>query len=90
MLWAARQGAHDVEDNATASGTSSNQDKPAVTLPWQSPRRPLHQQAGEGSGLSIVKGLCDLLDATLELETGSGQGSTFRVTFPSLYQNSPR
>jgi signal transduction histidine kinase len=86
----ATQEAHEVEDNATASGTSSNQDRPAVTLPSQSPRGSLQQQAGEGIGLSIVKGLCDLLDATLELETDTGQGSTFRVTFPCVYQNSPR
>lgn len=86
----ATQEAHEVEDNATASGTSSNQDQPAVTLASQSQTRPLHQQAGEGIGLSIVKGLCDLLDATLELETGTGQGSTFRVTFPAVYHNSAR
>ncbi|HEX8550958.1 MAG TPA: HAMP domain-containing sensor histidine kinase [Abditibacteriaceae bacterium] len=79
----ATQGAHDVEEEATARGTSSNSDEPATTLASQSP---LHQQAGEGIGLSIVKNLCDLLDATLELESSSGQGTTFRVTFPRVYQ----
>jgi len=29
--------------------------------------------------------LCELLDAGLELQTGEGKGSTFRVTFPSHY-----
>lgn len=77
----ATRGAQQVEDKAINSGTSSNQDEPAVTLTSQSPL----QQAGEGVGLSIVKGLCDLLDATLELETSPGQGSTFRVTFPCFY-----
>lgn len=90
QLWEATQGAHDVEHDATAGGTSSNQDEPAVTLASQSPHSPLNRQAGEGIGLSIVKGLCDLLDATLELETGNGQGTTFRVTFPSFYRNSMR
>ena len=90
QLREATQDAYDVENKATASGTSSNQDQPAVTLNSQSPHFPLHQQAGEGIGLSIVKGLCDLLDATLELETSSGQGSTFRVTFPCFYENSVR
>lgn len=90
QLREATQDAHEVEHKATASGTSSNQDEPAVTLASQSPRRPFQQQTGEGIGLSIVKSLCDLLDATVELETGSGQGSTFRVTFPSFYQNSTR
>ena len=41
--------------------------------------------AGEGIGLSIVKRLCELLDATLELETASGKGTTFRVVFPRRY-----
>jgi signal transduction histidine kinase len=77
----ATRGAQEVEDKAADSGTSSNHDEPAVTLTSQSPL----QQSGEGIGLSIVKGLCDLLDATLELETSPGQGSTFRVTFPCSY-----
>lgn len=41
--------------------------------------------AGSGVGLSIVKRLCELLDATLELETGAGHGTTFRVKLPSAY-----
>ncbi len=40
---------------------------------------------GEGIGLSIVKRLCELLDATLELETEPGKGSTFRVRIPTHY-----
>jgi signal transduction histidine kinase len=40
---------------------------------------------GEGIGLSIVKRLCELLDASLELETAPGSGSTFRVAFPRSY-----
>ena len=40
---------------------------------------------GEGIGLSIVKRLCDLLGATLELETAPGRGTTFRITFPVRY-----
>jgi signal transduction histidine kinase len=90
QLREATQDSHEVEKEATSNGTSSNQDKPASTLASQAAPRTLHQQAGEGIGLSIVKGLCDLLDATLELETSAGQGSTFRVTFPCFYQNSVR
>ena len=87
QLTKATQGAHDVENQARAEGTSTNQDEPAVTWASQSRHPLLHPQAGEGIGLSIVKGLCDLLDATLELETHSGQGSTFRVTFPHYYNS---
>lgn len=40
---------------------------------------------GEGIGLSIVKRLCELLDATLELESTPGEGTTFRVFLPRSY-----
>jgi len=57
---------------------------PAPTLASQSEHRrvPAH---GEGIGLSIVKRLCELLDASIELETHPGTGSTFRITFPRRY-----
>jgi hypothetical protein len=32
-----------------------------------------------------VKRLCELLDASLELETSPGAGSTFRVVLPRHY-----
>lgn len=44
-----------------------------------------HQPTGEGIGLSIVKRLCELLDATLELTSSPETGTTFRVVFPSRY-----
>lgn len=43
------------------------------------------EQHGEGVGLSIVKRLCELLDASLELATKPGQGTTFRVILPRRY-----
>ena len=39
----------------------------------------------EGIGLSIVKRLCEMLDATIEMESVKGQGSTFRILFPRHY-----
>jgi len=48
-------------------------------------RRPVHQEPGEGIGLSIVKRLCELLDASIELESKPGMGATFRVIFPRHY-----
>lgn len=47
--------------------------------------RPVHQQTGEGIGLSIVKRLCDLLDATVELESTVDVGTRFRVLLPRRY-----
>ena len=40
--------------------------------------RAVHQQQGEGIGLSIVKRLCELLDATIEMDSTFGVGTTFR------------
>ncbi|HEY1233382.1 MAG TPA: sensor histidine kinase [Candidatus Binatia bacterium] len=43
------------------------------------------EAAGEGIGLAIVKRLCELLDASLELESEPGRGSVFRVELPRYY-----
>jgi len=47
--------------------------------------RPVHQNAGEGIGLSIVKRLCELLDATLEVKSEIDAGTTFRILLPRGY-----
>jgi signal transduction histidine kinase len=44
-------------------------------------------EAGEGIGLSIVKRLCEMLDATIEMESVKNQGSTFRILFPRHYSS---
>ncbi len=49
--------------------------------------RPSHQQPGEGIGLSIVKRLCELLDASLEMASSTETGTTFRVVFPLHYKS---
>jgi signal transduction histidine kinase len=59
--------------------------EPAATLRSQSDPGSLSVPAGEGIGLSIVKRLCELLDASLELETAPGAGTTFRVVLPRAY-----
>ena len=41
--------------------------------------------AGEGIGLSIVKRLCELLDATVEMHSAAHVGTTFRILFPRRY-----
>jgi len=62
---------------------------PAATLKSQT-RGAGGSSGHEGIGLSIVKRLCELLDASLELETSPGNGSTFRVVFPRAYPPVPR
>ena len=47
--------------------------------------RPIHQAQGEGLGLAIVKRLCELLGASLELESELGRGTTIRVLLPRRY-----
>ena len=47
--------------------------------------REVIQVPGEGIGLSIVKRLCELLDASVELESAPGKGTTFRILLPRRY-----
>lgn len=42
-------------------------------------------EPGEGIGLSIVKRLCEMLDATIEMQSVVAVGTTFRVFFPRHY-----
>ncbi len=43
------------------------------------------QSRGEGIGLSIVKRLCELLDASIEVESTPNEGTTFRIVLPRHY-----
>lgn len=79
--------AHAVEEKAELEGNPSVHTDPPETLQSQSSRYTRELPSGEGIGLSIVKRLCELLDAGLELETGAGKGTTFRVTLPRKYQH---
>ncbi len=71
--------------------TARNGDRPEGVaerpLPSSADARdsPVHQERGEGIGLSIVKRLCELLDATVEMESTPGEGTTLRVLFPRSY-----
>lgn len=77
-----------LEATAEAQQAESGVD-PAPTLGSQSDPDTLRESAGEGIGLSIVKRLCELLDASLEMETSPGEGTTFRVVFPRHYARLP-
>lgn len=81
----ATEEAHEVEERAETAGDPTAQTEPPATLASQSPPHSLHPQHGEGIGLSIVKRLCEVLDASLELESAAGKGTTFRVVFPCAY-----
>jgi two-component system CheB/CheR fusion protein len=48
-----------------------------------------YQAQGEGVGLSIVKRLCELLDAKIEVESKAGVGTTFQILFPLHYSIKP-
>jgi signal transduction histidine kinase len=79
-----------VSDEARAASTDRRRDiAAATTLRSESEAAPPEEQPGEGVGLSIVKRLCELLDAGLELATEAGQGSTFRVILPRNYDERP-
>jgi light-regulated signal transduction histidine kinase (bacteriophytochrome) len=82
----ARAGSHN-KASAAAGGGACASTEPAATLKSQSDPNASTLPAGEGIGLSIVKRLCELLDASLELETAPGKGTTFRVLLPRVYQD---
>lgn len=80
----ATEGAHDVE--ARAAGKSETGAPPrASVLPAASNPNFASLPSGEGIGLSIIKRLCEVLRATIELETAPGQGTTIRIMFPLRY-----
>ena len=81
-LKAATDDAQAVGEKAEANGEPSAEAEPTPLLRSQSGRRAREEPAGEGIGLAIVKRLCELLDASLELHTEPGKGTTFRVLFP--------
>jgi signal transduction histidine kinase len=75
-----------VADEAREASTDRRRDMAgAPTAPSASAEAPASEQHGEGVGLSIVKRLCELLGASLELATKPGHGSTFRVILPCRY-----
>ena len=83
----ATEEAHDVEERAEKAGDPLAQTTPPDLLTSQTRSPSRHELHGEGIGLLIVKRLCELLDAGLELESAAGTGTTFRVRLPRTYSN---
>ncbi|MEA2558593.1 MAG: hypothetical protein QOH06_97 [Acidobacteriota bacterium] len=78
--------AREVEEDAPpgspiepVAGSSSSPTLPQVPAAYRPP--------GEGIGLSIVKRLCELLEAGLEVSTEAGKGTTFQVSLPRRYDS---
>ena len=75
---------HEMEQASIAAESHSLAAEPPATLSSAATSQG-RVPSGEGIGLSIVKRLCELLDASIELQSAEGQGTTFRVVFPRSY-----
>jgi signal transduction histidine kinase len=80
----ATEGALRTEERAA---TPDVEPVPAGTGPPPGPAAPA--PVGEGIGLSIVKRLCELLDASLEIAS-TPAGTTFQVVLPQSYAQAQR
>jgi signal transduction histidine kinase len=70
-------------DAASISGSKVSLLRPP---PGRAESAPSSRSEGsEGIGLSIVKRLCEMLDAKIEMESVQGRGTTFRILFPRHY-----
>jgi signal transduction histidine kinase len=64
-------------------GTASVLGSPSVAATEGT--RSFRGEIGEGIGLSIVKRLCEMLDAKIEMQSIKDEGTTFRILFPRQY-----
>ncbi len=79
--------AHNVEGVGAARKSEAAEHQRAPLLAAQSGPGSAHLPSGEGIGLSIVKRLCEALNATVELETAPAHGTTVRVILPRRYRS---
>jgi signal transduction histidine kinase len=84
-LKAATAASHDLDRKAGVDPEAADTNGSAI----DTDRREVNQPRGEGVGLSIVKRLSDLLNATIELESSAELGTIFRVILPRRYQPEP-
>ena len=81
----ATEEARNVERTARRGGADASDAAPLPPAHDSDPR-PIHQERGEGIGLSIVKRVCELLNATVEMESTPGEGTIFRIVLPRRYE----
>jgi signal transduction histidine kinase len=81
----ATEEARHVEQRARNGTDRQETAEPEPSSPSPRDRRPVNQEQGEGIGLSIVKRLCELLDASVELESKPNAGTVCRVVLPRRY-----
>jgi signal transduction histidine kinase len=79
----ATEEARQVEETARTGVKGTQDPSPSDAAPVDS--RLIHQERGEGIGLSIVKRLCELLDASMEMDSTPGEGTSLRIVFPRTY-----
>jgi len=84
----ATEEAERVERNAPGRQPAAHA-SPPITAPAPDARQVV-QVRGEGIGLSIVKRLCELLDASVEMESESEKGTELRVLIPRSYEPATR
>ena len=79
----ATEEARQVEETARTGVKGTQDPSPSDAAPVDA--RLVHQERGEGIGLSIVKRLCELLDASMEMDSTPGEGTSLRIVFPRSY-----
>jgi signal transduction histidine kinase len=83
-LQEATGGSWETEQKPVARGESGGQREPSLPPSPAEAVSPF-QQPGEGIGLSIVKRLCELLEAGLEVASRPGEGTIFQIILPRRY-----
>jgi signal transduction histidine kinase len=81
----ATDAAHRLESEAVARDPDAIDTERVPPAPAGSGPGSATLPSGEGVGLSIVKRLCEVLGATLELETAPDHGTTISIAFPRHY-----
>ncbi|QIP16954.1 HAMP domain-containing histidine kinase [Spirosoma aureum] len=75
------------QDSASVFDSRVKPELPVSESPGP-PRQPnAIKSKGEGVGLHIVKRLCELLEANLDIETSSDKGTLVRVRFPRRFKS---